>query len=201
MPRCGDEIGPILIAVSVVLHSRSIRGGTLPFSRSERFGMPAVLVIAERVTYRLAQYSRGLTVVSESIFTLRPIGRVESSLTSLSDAPKQGREGAPAAWLVFDPAFRDGLRDLQVGDEVLVLTWLDRGQRDVLQVHPRDDLSQPVRGVFSTRSADRPNPIGIHRVEIVAQAGALRLQVHPLEALNNTPIVDIKPVLDRSSEM
>lgn len=139
--------------------------------------------------------------MSEPLFTLRPLGTVESSLTSQSDAPKQGREGAPAAWLVFDPAFQDGLCDLQVGDEVLVLTWLDRGRRDVLQVHPRDDLSQPVRGVFSTRSADRPNPIGIHRVEIVAQANALRFQVHPLEALNGTPIVDIKPVLDRRSEM
>lgn len=138
--------------------------------------------------------------MSKTIFTLVPIGVVHSPLTNLSTAPKQGTEDAPAAWLVFDPSFQDGLRDLQIGDEVLVLTWLDRGQRDVLQVHPRDDLTQPLRGVFSTRSADRPNPIGIHRVEIVAQTGPLKFQVQPLEAIDKTPIVDIKPVLDRRNE-
>lgn len=137
----------------------------------------------------------------EPLFNLTPIGAVESALTDLAAAPKQGNEGAPAAWLVFKPAFQDGLRDLQVGDEILVLTWLDRANRNVLDVHPRDDLSQPRRGVFSTRSADRPNPIGIHRVQIVAQMGNLRFQVQPLEALDQTPIIDIKPVLDRKAEL
>jgi tRNA-Thr(GGU) m(6)t(6)A37 methyltransferase TsaA len=140
-------------------------------------------------------------MTSESLFTLTPIGAVESSLTDRSAAPKQGSEGAPAAWLVFEPAFEDGLRDLRIGDDVLVLTWFDRADRDVLHVHPRDDLTQPLRGVFSTRSADRPNPIGIHRVQIVAQMGNLRFQVQPLEAFDKTPIIDIKPVLDRRSEM
>jgi tRNA-Thr(GGU) m(6)t(6)A37 methyltransferase TsaA len=140
-------------------------------------------------------------MTNEPLFMLTPIGVVESSLTDLSAAPKQGSEGAPAAWLVFEPAFQDGLRDLQVGDDVLVLTWLDRADRQVLDVHPRDDLTQPRRGVFSTRSADRPNPIGIHRVQIVAQMDMLRFQVRPLEAIDKTPIIDIKPVLDRIVEL
>jgi tRNA-Thr(GGU) m(6)t(6)A37 methyltransferase TsaA len=140
-------------------------------------------------------------LTSEPLFTLTPIGAIESPLTDLAAAPKQGTEGAPAAWLVFESAFQDGLRDLQIGDEVLVLTWLDRADRDVLHVHPRDDLTQPRRGVFSTRSADRPNPIGIHRVQIVAQMGNLRFQVQPLEAIDKTPIIDIKPVLDRRNEL
>ncbi|HEY0602260.1 MAG TPA: tRNA (N6-threonylcarbamoyladenosine(37)-N6)-methyltransferase TrmO [Herpetosiphonaceae bacterium] len=128
-------------------------------------------------------------------YTVVPIGYVQSTLTDRAAAPKQGREGAPAAWLVFNPEVRDGLRDVQVGDDVLVLTWLDRSDRDVLLVHPRDDMSQPERGVFSTRSAERPNPIGLHRVRVIARADDLRLQVEPLEALDQTPILDLKPVL------
>ena len=128
-------------------------------------------------------------------YTVVPIGYVRSALTDRAAAPKQGREGAPAAWLVFNPEVRDGLRDLQVGDDALLITWLDRADRDVLLVHPRDDLTQPERGVFSTRSADRPNPIGLHRVRIIARADDLRLQVEPLEALDQTPILDLKPVL------
>jgi len=127
---------------------------------------------------------------------LKPIGWVESPLVNRDTAPKQGDEGSPDAWLVFDPAVRQGLRDLAVGAEVLVLTWLDRADRDVLVVHPRDDLSAPRRGVFSTRSADRPNPIGLHRVEVVAIDDA-RIQVRNLEALDGTPVVDVKPVLNR----
>lgn len=127
---------------------------------------------------------------------LRPIGWVESPLTDRALAPKQGDEGAPEAWLVFDEAVADGLRDLEPGTEVLVLTWLDRAQRDVLRVHPRDDPSVPEQGVFSTRSADRPNPVGLHRVEIVSIEGR-RYRVRNLEALDGTPIVDVKPVLDR----
>jgi tRNA-Thr(GGU) m(6)t(6)A37 methyltransferase TsaA len=138
--------------------------------------------------------------MSDATYTLVPIGHVESELTDLALAPKQGPEGAPAAWLVFILAVREGLRDLQVGDEVLVLTWLDRGDRTVLEVHPRDDRATPLQGVFSTRSADRPNPIGLHRVRIIAQADELRFQVEPLEAVNMTPIIDVKPVLHQLSE-
>lgn len=133
-------------------------------------------------------------------YTLTAIGHVHSDLTDPAQAPKQGHEGAPAAWLVLDEAVADGLRDLRVGDAVWVLTWLDRGRRDVLRVHPRDDLSQPPRGVFSTRSADRPNPIGLHHVRIVAQTGALRFQVQPLEAVDGTPVLDVKPVLANEPE-
>jgi tRNA-Thr(GGU) m(6)t(6)A37 methyltransferase TsaA len=125
---------------------------------------------------------------------LRPIGRVESPLVDPTTAPKQGHEGAPDAWIEFDPSVLDGVRDLHVGEEVLVLTWLDRARRDVLMVHPRDDPDTPLTGVFSTRSADRPNPIGIHRVQILEIDGA-RIQVRNLEALDGTPVVDVKPVL------
>jgi tRNA-Thr(GGU) m(6)t(6)A37 methyltransferase TsaA len=127
---------------------------------------------------------------------LMPIGEVGSPLTDPAAAPKQGHEGSPEAWLVFEPWVLPGLEDIEPGDEVVVLTWLDRARRDVLRVHPRDDVSNPQRGVFSTRSADRPNPIGLHRVEIVSIDGN-RLKVRGLEALNGTPIIDVKPVLDR----
>lgn len=130
---------------------------------------------------------------------LRPIGRVESSLLDPATAPKQGGEGSPLASLVFGDEVVEGLRDLRPGEEAIVLTWLDRADRDVLSVHPRDDLSNPERGVFSTRSADRPNPIGLHRVEIVAIDGT-RLQVRNMEAIDRTPILDLKPVLDPALE-
>ena len=124
-----------------------------------------------------------------------PIGRVESPLVERAQAPRQGSEGAPPAWLVFEPCVADGIRDLRTGDRIMVLTWLDRADRDVLTTHPRDDLSIPLTGVFSTRSSDRPNPIGLHRVEILAVEG-LRILVSDLEALDGTPVVDVKPVLD-----
>jgi tRNA-Thr(GGU) m(6)t(6)A37 methyltransferase TsaA len=127
-------------------------------------------------------------------YELRSIGAVESTLTDTSVAPKQGFEGAPQAWLVLDPTFRDAFADLEVGDRVIVLTWLDRADRDVLRVHPRDDPANPLRGVFSTRSADRPNPIGLHEVEIVSIDGD-RVLVSNLEAVDGTPVVDLKPVL------
>ena len=127
---------------------------------------------------------------------LMPIGVVESSLTDRADAPKQGDEGAPDAWLVFEPGVLDGLDGLRPGDEVIVLTWLHRGRRDVLRVHPRDDRSVPERGVFTTRSQDRPNPIGLHQVRVLAVEGA-RVQVNHLEAFDGTPVVDVKPVLRR----
>lgn len=126
--------------------------------------------------------------------TIEPVGRVCSPLREPAEAPKQGDEGAPDAWLVFEPGVDEALRGLQVGTDVLVLTWLDRAQRDVLTVHPRGDLSRPATGVFATRSPDRPNPIGLHRVEIASIEG-LRVRVRNLEALDGTPIVDVKPVL------
>jgi tRNA-Thr(GGU) m(6)t(6)A37 methyltransferase TsaA len=132
--------------------------------------------------------------VPDSVPLLHPIGRVESELTDRAAAPRQGDEGAPAAWLVFEQGVRDGLRDLAVGAELVVLTWLDRARRDVLVVHPRGDLTRPRQGVFSTRSPDRPNPIGLHRVTVLAIDG-LRVQVSDLEALDGTPVVDVKPVL------
>jgi tRNA-Thr(GGU) m(6)t(6)A37 methyltransferase TsaA len=127
---------------------------------------------------------------------LTPIGRVESPLTDMESAPKQGHEGAPDAWLAFEPSVLEGLQDIQAGDRVIVLTWLDRARRDVLRVHPRDDVANPLTGVFSTRSADRPNPIGMHPVEVVSIDGP-RIRVRNLEALDGTPIVDVKPVLGR----
>src|SRR5262245_36186692 len=116
-------------------------------------------------------------------YLVQPIGWVESPLVDPETAPKQGDEGAPEAWLVFDDAVRDGLRDLRAGTDVLVLTWLDRASRDVLAVHPRGDLSRPETGVFNTRSPDRPNPIGLHRVTIVSIDGT-RMRVRNLEALD-----------------
>jgi tRNA-Thr(GGU) m(6)t(6)A37 methyltransferase TsaA len=135
-----------------------------------------------------------LVTRADDRFELRPIGRVESPLTDPALAPKQGREGAPDAWLVFDEASRGGLRDIEPGAEVIVLTWLHRARRDVLRVHPRDDPANPETGVFSTRSADRPNPIGLHRVGVLSVEGA-RIRVRDLEAVDGTPIVDVKPVL------
>ena len=123
-----------------------------------------------------------------------PVGWVESPLTDPASAPKQGHEGSPEAWLVFEPWVLQGLDGIRAGDEVIVLTWLDRASRDVLRVHPRDDVANPEQGVFNTRSQDRPNPIGLYPVEVVSIEGN-RFRVRNLEALNGTPIVDVKPVL------
>jgi tRNA-Thr(GGU) m(6)t(6)A37 methyltransferase TsaA len=125
---------------------------------------------------------------------LEPVGRVQSPLTDPADAPKQGFEGAPEAELVLDPDVLDALEGIEPGARVIVLTWLDRARRDVLRVHPRDDPSNPMRGVFSTRSADRPNPIGVHEVEVLAIEGN-RVRVSGLEAVDGTPVLDLKPVL------
>jgi tRNA-Thr(GGU) m(6)t(6)A37 methyltransferase TsaA len=126
--------------------------------------------------------------------TLEPVGHVRSPLTDPADAPKQGFEGAPDAGLVLEPDVLDALDGIEPGARVIVLTWLDRARRDVLRVHPRDDPSNPMRGVFSTRSADRPNPIGLHEVEVLAIEGN-RVRVSGLEAVDGTPVVDVKPVL------
>jgi tRNA-Thr(GGU) m(6)t(6)A37 methyltransferase TsaA len=127
-------------------------------------------------------------------YEVRPVGHVESPLVDRETAPKQGFEGAPDAWLVFNPEVAEGIRDLAVGAEVFVLTWLHRARRDVLAVHPRDDPRNPETGVFSTRSQDRPNPVGLHRARVAATDG-LRVLVRDPEAFDGTPIVDVKPVL------
>ena len=132
--------------------------------------------------------------MTDAAIDLTPIGSVESPLADPAAAPKQGSERAPDAWLVFEAGVLEGLADTRPGDRVLVLTWLDRAERDVLSVHPRDDPRNPLRGVFSTRSADRPNPIGLHPVEILAVEGP-RIHVRGLEAVDGTPILDLKPVL------
>jgi tRNA-Thr(GGU) m(6)t(6)A37 methyltransferase TsaA len=132
--------------------------------------------------------------MSRPSFELVPIGWVESPLTDPASAPKQGDEGAPVAWLVLEPEVLDALDGIQEGDQLIVLTWLDRARRDVLRVHPRGDPSRPQQGVFSTRSEHRPNPIGLHRVEVAAIDDA-RVQVRNLEAVDGTPILDVKPVL------
>ena len=132
-------------------------------------------------------------------FALRPVGRVASSLTDASTAPRQPDEGAPSAWLHFEPSVLDALSSLHPGDEIILITWLDRADRTVLRVHPRGDRSRPQEGVFSTRSPHRPNPIGLHRVEITAIDGT-RIQVRNLEALDGTPILDVKPLLGEIDE-
>jgi tRNA-Thr(GGU) m(6)t(6)A37 methyltransferase TsaA len=132
-------------------------------------------------------------------YQVSPIGWVESPLKERAEAPRQGDEGAPEAWLVFEPDFADGIRDLTAGTEILLLTWLDRAARGVLVTRPRNDPARPPVGVFSTRSPDRPNPIGLHRVWILRTEGS-RILVHPLEALDRTPIIDVKPVLGDIAE-
>ena len=125
---------------------------------------------------------------------LRPVGTIHSELTARSDAPKQGSEGGPDAWLEMEPWTIDGLHRLAVGDEIVVITWLHQSRRDVLQVRPRSDPRNPLTGVFATRSPDRPNPLGLHPVVIRAIEGN-RLRIGPIEAINGTPVLDIKPVL------
>jgi tRNA-Thr(GGU) m(6)t(6)A37 methyltransferase TsaA len=131
---------------------------------------------------------------SPTTYLVRPIGSVQSTLVDPAQAPNQGPQGAPDAWLLIDPGVREGIRDLEVGSDVLVLTWLHLARRDELATHPGDDPTSPELGVFSTRSPARPNPIGLHRVTIVAIEEG-RLHVRPLEAVNGTPVIDIKPVL------
>jgi tRNA-Thr(GGU) m(6)t(6)A37 methyltransferase TsaA len=127
-------------------------------------------------------------------YELHPVGHVESPLTDPAQAPKQGTEGGPDAWLVFDEAYEPAMRDLTVGERVHVVTWLHLADRSVLRVHPRDDESQPMRGVFDTRSQDRPNPLGLHTVTILEVDGH-RVLVSDLEAVDGTPVIDVKPVI------
>ena len=137
--------------------------------------------------------------MSEQTYQVQPVGWVESPLTDRDAAPKQGDEGAPLARVVFRPEFREAAADLHIGDEVLVLTWLHQGRRDVLSCHPRDDRTRPREGVFSTRSSDRPNPIGLHAVTILS-VEENAIAVRPLEAIDGTPVLDVKPVLSTGSE-
>jgi tRNA-Thr(GGU) m(6)t(6)A37 methyltransferase TsaA len=135
----------------------------------------------------------------ETNYTIEPIGVIRSELTSREAAPLQGYEGAPEAWLELTALGAQGLGGITAGDEIIVLTWLHRARRDVFQVHPRGRLAAPLTGVFATRSPDRPNPLGLHRVAVLEVAGP-RLRVAPLEAIDGTPVVDIKPVLARSDD-
>jgi tRNA-Thr(GGU) m(6)t(6)A37 methyltransferase TsaA len=133
------------------------------------------------------------------MITLRPIGVIRSMLEARGEAPKQGSEGAPDAWLEVRPWAMEALHGIAVGDKIIVVTWLHRARRDVLQVHPRSDRRRPLAGVFATRSPDRPNPLGLHPV-VVRKIDRNRLRIGPIEAIDGTPVVDIKPVLGRSQE-
>jgi tRNA-Thr(GGU) m(6)t(6)A37 methyltransferase TsaA len=122
---------------------------------------------------------------------LHRIGVIRSDLKTLREAPRQGSEGAPDAWLELEPALADGLQGLRVGDRLIVVTWLHRADREVLKVHPRSDRRNPLTGVFATRSPDRPNPLGLHPVTVLALEGT-RLRIGPIEVIDGTPVVDLK---------
>lgn len=132
-------------------------------------------------------------------YSLVPIGVLHSSLTRREDAPNQGREGAPDAWLDVDATVAEGLEGIAVGHEIILITWLHQSRRAVLKLHPRGDAAAPLTGVFATRSPDRPNPLGLHRVTVLDIAGN-RLKVGPIEAIDGTPVVDIKPVFAQSTD-
>jgi len=137
--------------------------------------------------------------MKQTNYRLQPVGVVRSSLRQREAAPNQGSDGAPDAWLDVDPTFAEAFEGLADGDDLIVITWLHQADRDTLKVHPRGNLHLPLTGVFATRSPDRPNPLGLHRVTLRAIAGN-RLQVGPLEAIDGTPVVDIKPVLPESGD-
>lgn len=139
-------------------------------------------------------------MVTSPTYSLRPIGWVRSTLRRPADAPKQGFEGAPNARLQIEPAFLRGLEGLQPGEDIVIVTWLHEAQREVLAVHPRDDLTRPLTGVFATRSADRPNPIGLHRARLLKIDKDGSLEVQGLEAIDGTPVLDLKPVLVQSKD-
>jgi tRNA-Thr(GGU) m(6)t(6)A37 methyltransferase TsaA len=134
-----------------------------------------------------------------SDYVLYPIGFLQSPLKEPVEAPRQGDEGAPDAWLKVHASVAEGLEALAVGDEIIVITWLHKAQRAILKVHPRDEETILLAGVFATRSPDRPNPLGLHRVTVLEIAGA-RLKVGPIEAIDGTPVVDIKPALPQPAD-
>ena len=137
--------------------------------------------------------------MNEPGYTIEPIGIIRSELTSREAAPRQGYEGAPDAWLEVNSTVAEGLECLAAGDEIIVITWLHNAHRNILKVHPRGDRNMPLTGVFATRSPDRPNPLGLHRVTVLEIAGN-RLKIKPIEAIDGTPVVDIKPVLQQSAD-
>ena len=135
----------------------------------------------------------------EASYTIEPIGVIRSELASREAAPRQGNEGAPDAWLEVNSTVAEGLEGIAAGNEIILITWFHLAQRDILKVHPRGNQNVPLRGVFATRSPDRPNPLGLHRVTVLEIAGN-RLKVGPIEAIDGTPVVDIKPVLSGSAD-
>jgi tRNA-Thr(GGU) m(6)t(6)A37 methyltransferase TsaA len=135
----------------------------------------------------------------ETSYTIEPIGVIRSELACREAAPRQGNEGAPDAWLEVNSTVAEGLEGIAAGNEIVLITWFHKGHRDILKVHPRGDKNMPLRGVFATRSPDRPNPLGLHRVTVLEIAGN-RLKVGPIEAIDGTPVVDIKPVLPESAD-
>ncbi len=132
-------------------------------------------------------------------YRVEPIGVIHSELTSCEAAPHQGNEGAPDAWLEVDATIAEGLEGIAAGNEIILITWFHRARRDILMVHPRGDKNRPLTGVFSTRSPDRPNPLGLHRVKVLEVTGN-KVKVGPIEAIDGTPVIDIKPVLPRSAD-
>ncbi len=137
--------------------------------------------------------------MTNSAYTIEPVGVVRSGLVSREQAPRQGFEGAPSAWIEVNPAVAEGLDGIAAGAEIVVITWFHKADRATLKVHPRRDRSRPLTGVFATRSPDRPNPVGLHRVTVLEISGN-KLKVEPLEAIDGTPVVDIKPVMPRSAD-
>jgi tRNA-Thr(GGU) m(6)t(6)A37 methyltransferase TsaA len=133
--------------------------------------------------------------MKSDVFPLKQIGIIRSELKDIDDCPRQEREGAPGAWIEIDPAYYDALEGLEPGAEIVVLTWLHLADRSMLKVHPRGNPKNPLRGVFATRSPHRPNPIGLHKTRVLSVESPNRLQVRPLEVIDKTPVVDIKPVL------
>lgn len=136
-------------------------------------------------------------MTSSKNFILQPIGLIRSTIHNRRDAPCQGAEGAPDVWLDLTPAFAPGLLGMSAGDDIMVITWLHQANRETMQVHPRKNPNNPLTGVFFTRSPDRPNPLGLHRVTVREITGH-QLRIGPMEAIDGTPVVDIKAVLDAS---
>ena len=132
-------------------------------------------------------------------YAIKPIGFVQSELTDHESAPRQGNEGAPDAWVHLDAAFSEGVENIKTGQEVILITWFHKAHRDVLKLHPRSEEHRPLTGVFSTRSPNRPNPLGLHRVAVM-EIESNRIRVKPLEAIHGTPVVDIKPVLRQTND-
>jgi tRNA-Thr(GGU) m(6)t(6)A37 methyltransferase TsaA len=137
--------------------------------------------------------------VNRICYDIKPIGFIESELTSRHSAPRQGHKGAPDAWVEINASVLEGLEGITVGSEIILITWLHKSHREVLKVHPRGDKDKPLTGVFSTRSPDRPNPIGLHQVSVL-EIVENRIKVGPLEAIDGTPVVDIKPVLQYAAD-